>query len=279
MIKRILVPLDISPFAECATAYACKVAKAHAGATVTGMTVIDIPEILTTNIPVHAVLVSDWDAAAAHMQRDAAAKLATARETFRATCERNRVAHEEFALKGAPAQSILDATFYHDLVVVGQRTYFHFETQGHQADGQSLKDILSSTPAPVLAVPSSPTRPLDSVLVAYDGSLNAARALRDFATLAAPFDPEVVVLTAGADGEHAAHHLAQAQSYLEAHGFAKLTTVATKAKIIEVVESEYLPWADLIVAGIHSRRHLRDLFVGSFTKFLIGRCQTPLLLG
>ena len=279
MIRRILVPLDISAFAESATARACEIAKAHGGATVTGMAVVDTLDISLQNAPVYAALIPKSKAQTAKMTKDAAGQLEAALKGFRKTCETQGVAHEEVFLHGAPAARILEASLYHDLTVVGQRTFFHFETQ-KESDGQSLKDILAETPAPVLAVPGpAHARPFETVLIAFDGSHNSVRALREFALFAAPYDFEVIVVTSGDTQEQAHLHADHARTFLVAHGITNVKIDVTEENIIKKVERDYLPWADLIVAGVHTRHSLGDLFVGSLANFLIERGQTPILLG
>ena len=64
-----------------------------------------------------------------------------------------------------------------DLVVLGQRTHFEYGWRD-QAD-ETLARVLKDSPRPMVMVPTSPIIG-EAVMVAYDGSLQAARALAAF---------------------------------------------------------------------------------------------------
>ena len=57
-----------------------------------------------------------------------------------------------------------------------------------------------------------------------------------------------------------------------------IKTVVTDGAIHKVIDEDYIEDSDLVVAGIHSRRYIKDLFVGSLTRKLIEYGHTPLLL-
>ena len=72
----------------------------------------------------------------------------------------------EVMKEGVPVDLILDTATLFDLVVVGLRTFFHFETR--QGDGELLSKILGSATTPILAVPYKP-REMKKVMIAFDG--------------------------------------------------------------------------------------------------------------
>jgi len=84
------------------------------------------------------------------------------------TCEAQHVAHMEDEFAGVPASVITETAALYDLVVMGLRTFYHFETR--ENDGDSLERILDRTASPVLAVPADPGAAFQRVLIAYDGS-------------------------------------------------------------------------------------------------------------
>ena len=72
--------------------------------------------------------------------------------------------------------------------------------------------------------------------------------------------------------------LRNASELLEAHGFSDIELMDSSQEIEEAATEELLASVDLVVAGIHSRKFWKDIFVGSFTKELLKRRDKPLFL-
>lgn len=275
-IRRILTPLDVSAFAEAATRRSCEVAARH-GAEVTGLVVLDSPGIRSSVAPAD---VSHWPLVQETVMRataDAAERIRRARDRFAKRCGEGGLVHRESEFEGVPADKILEASVLHDLVVMGLRTFFHFETQ--KGPGDSLSKVLGRTVTPVLAVPEADEgQPYRHAVVAWDGSFSAGRAFRDFLGFAAPYDLDITVLTAATDPEQGSLLLREAEAFLQAHGVIRYRTVLADTTSLDELHSRYLAGADLIVAGIHARRFFVDLFVGSFTNRLIENGDAALYL-
>lgn len=276
-IKKILVPLDLSPFADAATACACSVAKRH-HAQVDGMVVLDIPEIMGMNTPFNGWLLPEELKAEKQRYDEAKQRIGDALRHFAESCEPRSVSHLEAEFQGVPADCILEAAALHDLVVMGLRTHFRPGTSGNVSD--SLERILLSPSAPILAIPNSDEDPAKwkQVVVAFDGSPNACRALKEFTRFAQPYQFEVTILNAAKDKAHGEAVVKSAAAYLRAHQLTKIETIVTDGGIHKVIDEEYIDSADLVVAGIHSKKLLKDFFVGSLTRKLIDYGHTPLLL-
>jgi len=265
-IQRILVPLDPSEFTDAATHRACEVARQHF-AQVEGVAILDSPEIRSL---VDAESMSDWSVSSELVNRrldEAQETIALLQQRFAGICEAERVAHSEVGMEGVPVQKILQAAALHDLIVTGLRTYFHFETR--KGEGEMLTKLLDRTITPVLAVPAGPQAPYKRALIAYDGSFGAARALRDFALFAGPFDMELTVFTSHPNNDLARLLQDQALAFLRAHGFKRLTTETTQHPATEALSGDLVKDHDLIVLGIHARKFIKDAFVGSLAKRLI----------
>ncbi|MEM7015523.1 MAG: universal stress protein [Verrucomicrobiota bacterium] len=272
-IRRILVPLDSSEYTDAATIRACEIAKAH-DADLTGLSVLDSPQIRSSVAPAdtfHWPVVQDTIHEAMENARQ---DIQANRDKFDNVCVAKGVRHSTPKLEGAPAQVIYDVSALYDLVVMGLRTFFHFDL--HTDEGESLSRLLDQTVTPVLAVPKGePTASFNEVLVLYDGSKAAAKTLRDFAAFAAPSDFQVTVLTATEDDRQAEMLLHEACACLTSHG---IENVHTKRSNQKEVTSDTLSDFDLVVLGIHSKRLLRDRFVGSLAKRLIDDNDRALFL-
>ena len=169
------------------------------------------------------------------------------------------------------------SSIFHDLIVAGLRTSFPFETRGE--GGESLHRLLGETSTPVIAVSETPMSKLERVLVAFDGSSGSARALREFMLLAEPFDPEIVLVVAEKPAGESEFLLGHAELFLRDHGFGKISR-ETSSEPVEQVFARLLGGSsvDLVVMGMRSRHVIRDLFVGNFTRTMIERGDTTLLL-
>jgi len=272
-IKRILVPVDPSAHTKGATETACRIARKHE-ARVAGVAVLDSPEIRSSLIPAvgpYYPLMVD----AVQDKLDHADKLLhECLEQFSRTCEEYQVNHFETEYEGMPAQKLLQSAIFFDLVVMGLETSFHFETRGGK--GETLDKLLNQTSTPVLAVPLSGMQEPENVLVAFDGSIGSSRALRDFTGFAKPFQPKVTVVVSGMAQAKLDFLAEGAVEYLEAHDFSGVASVKSEKPIEAVLDEDMGSDFDLIVAGIHSRHVVKDMFIGSFATTLIRRGTTPL---
>lgn len=275
-LKRILVPLDPSAFADAATETACLVAKAH-HAEVSAVAVLDSDEIRASLIPAigpyYPMMIEEMQKKITHADQI----LRECLERAANTCRDAGIEHRATEYEGIPAEKLMASSIFHDLVVVGLETSFHFETRGTR--GESLHRLLDQTSTPVLAVPATGMRKLDRAFIAFDGSPGAARALHDFIPFAAPFNPEIVLVAAEKEPGHADFLLGNAELLLRAHGFEKVSREAAPEPVGEAFERLIdEPGADLVVLGMQARNALRDFFVGNFTKTMIERGNASLFL-
>lgn len=274
-LKKILVPIDSSIYSDGATETACRIAKAH-DAELFGVAVLDSPEIRSSVIPaIGPYYPMMMDAVQAKMKH-ADQILKESLDRFSEVCSAAGVSHSETEYEGIPARTLLQSSIFHDLLVMGLETSFHFETRGGRGD--TLDKLLDRTATPVLAVPSTGMVEPATVTIAFDGSFGSSRALRDFIIFGLPFQPEITVVTAELPEEKSTFLLENAQSLLQSHGFENVRTLASSDPVENTFSKGLVENSDLIVAGIHSRHRFKDIFVGSFAKHLIRECNTALFL-
>jgi nucleotide-binding universal stress UspA family protein len=257
MIKRILIPLDPSPFTETAMEIACTVAK-QKGAELTGLVILDIPGIKKSigPIPMGGLYYAE--------------KLE----------EHKEKAHSEAELQGSPSERIIRESIFYDLVIIGLRTYFHFETS--DKPGDSLEKMMDHSITPIYGVPekfSILSTEKIKVLISLNESLPAARALKRFVKLADPDIMEFKLLMSHPEKETASYYMDQAEKYLNAYSIYNVEKVWTSQNIIQAMEEQYIDWATIIVLGAHSKKGLFDFMLGSLTKHLIKEAKKPLLIG
>lgn len=268
MIRRILVPLDPSDNTAAATNRGLEIASSLQ-AILTGLTVVDTEGIKdAAALPFHLEMLDYPPPAAIKMVEDATAKLDAACDAFLQACRQRNVGSELRRLGGTPADGIVDLARFHDLVVMGLEANFQFVTE--ENSGDTREQVLELSSAPVLLVPPFETDPIRRALITYDGSPPATRALHAFAEVYPVYEPEVRIVVAHKNKQIGGHLLDEAQKYLQVHQVEKITTeLFAGDSIREAVEDGQLEWAELVVAGIHSKLSFKKVFVGSFTNFLI----------
>lgn len=281
MIKRILVPLDSSPYAQSALNFACKIAQ-QLDAEVTGLVVLDIHGIEKSigPVPVGGSYYAD------HLEKikevEAKERINAILAEFENKCQREGIRYAKSERQGSPSQNIIEEAIYYDAVMMGTRTYFKFGTDDHPGD--SLDKIMDKCITPIYAVPASfslPKIPVVKInsLIAFDGSQPAARALQRFAQLAMTDVLEITLLNSSHDLKKGEFLLNQAEAFLKGHGFSNIHKDLTDEKIISVIENQYLDRMDLFVVGANSKSDLMDFFLGSLTKSLIKKDQKAILIG
>jgi nucleotide-binding universal stress UspA family protein len=281
MIRRILIPLDPSPYTDSAVELGCAIAAMN-GAELTGLVILDIPGIEEEIGPVPLGGLHYAEKLEKARQTEAKERIHLLLEKFRAACGAKGIPNRESERQGSPSERIIQESFYYDLLIMGLRTFFHFETE--EKPGDSLLKVLDHTVTAVCAVPKEVRLPdlareKMRVLLAFDGSLPAARALQQFADLGTPETMRVTLLMSHDDEHTAAHLLYQAEAYLRSHGYRDVTTKTTDENIIQAVDEEYARLADLIVVGAHSKKGLFDFVTGSLTRHLIEEERLPVIIG
>jgi nucleotide-binding universal stress UspA family protein len=119
-----------------------------------------------------------------------------------------------------------------------------------------------------------------NVMIAWDGSREAVRALHDAVPLMRDATRITIMECEGAHGGHNPD-AAAAQDLLERHGFQAFSDV-------QIVESDSVAdrlldcagqrGADLLVAGLYHHSRLREYVLGGISRDLLRRCPIPLLV-
>jgi nucleotide-binding universal stress UspA family protein len=277
MVKRILLPLDTSAYSEAATEYAIRIAK-NTGAQVDGMVVLDIPGIEKSIGPVAMGALYWADKLEKKKAEEAHAHIQTLLDKFKSRCKAEGVVGKDAEYQGSPSELISKQSIYYDLVIMGLRT--HYEFGSDNKNGNTLDKILGNTITPILAVPDTyKSIENGNLLIAFDGSLPAARALQRSVQLAVHEKVNIRILNSSDEKEEGESLLTGARSYAAAYLDQDIETIWTPGKIIETVDNEFLDSTDLFVVGTHSKDGFLDFIVGSLTKHLIEYGKTPLFIG
>ena len=170
-------------------------------------------------------------------------------------------------------EAVLDEETDASIVVLGKRGEAADFAKGHI--GGSVEQVVRACHHPVL-VASRAFRPVERVLVAYDGGASARKALEAVAGEALFADLTVDVLMAG-EARDADTNLDWARERLRGR---EDVTVSWKPGKPEAVIGEHVNEAgsDLLVMGAYGHGQLRQLIVGSTTTSLVRTCRIPVML-
>jgi nucleotide-binding universal stress UspA family protein len=166
-----------------------------------------------------------------------------------------------------------------DLVIIGQ------QIAGHPTGMNRPEDVILSCSRPVLVVPyagRTPDRIGDHVLVAWNGSREAGRAVQDALPLMSASSAVTILLVDPEEDadEDLAENLA---AHLERHGLNARTQVirqelATLAVANTLLAQVAALHADLLVMGAYSHSRLRELVLGGVTRDILRDMTVPVLM-
>jgi len=278
MIKKILVALDPDTDTPVATRYAQTIARRY-DAQVTGVAVVDMGSIeaSTRGGGIGSMYLME------KLQKDLTEEARTVArqltQQFEVAMQGSGVSFDVQVEEGAPFKRIVEDMKYHDLLVVGRDPHFFYSHPEQKT--KTLVQIVRETIAPTLVVPDA-HRAVERVVIAYDASPAAARAMRRFVHLK-PFgtDVQVEIINVHDKGstEGAELTLTMAKGYVDSHGYTAHTTGVMGTDVSnEILHFAQNHGADLLVAGAHSVSKFRKIAFGSTTASLLSDATLPLFL-
>jgi nucleotide-binding universal stress UspA family protein len=215
------------------------------------------------------------DAARMNKQRQA---VEHSRAAIAARCAQENVPFKPFDPVGLPVEEVAGEAQRYDLIVVPRPEPDDTDSI-EEGSTAALWAILRATPRPVVAVPAQAT-PGKSIVIAYDGSLQAARAVQAFESSGLAAKHPLYVVAIDDDPEEAARRGSRAIDFLACHDrSAKLHTVTcTSSPSEHLMETAQSLNAGLIVMGAYGRRRIFEFFLGSVTRAMLAECPIPLFL-
>ena len=277
MIKEALVCLESSPSSEAATRLATSIATDH-GAKLVGLAIVDEPDIragAATGIGGASFKHERDETLVADARKRAADCLAL----FERRCREASIPARSLELVGRPAASILAEMEARDVTIIGRDANFRFETESD--DTATREAILHSAARPVLLVPENTVVPLArNVVVAYDGSKAAKRAIASFAASGLARAHSIHVASVDDSGAQAWELATAGVKILVDGGIAavphNLVSALSNVEALFAFAKEIN--AGLMVMGAFAHSRLAHLFHGSVTRGVVERTTIPLYL-
>jgi nucleotide-binding universal stress UspA family protein len=282
MLRSILVGLDGSDYSHSAVDVGIFLAR-KTSALLVGLGIVDEPAIrdaeprlISAGVPYAEPVL--YRERLANARREVELFLAQ----FSTRCAEAKVAYKVLEDVGSPHEQIELQAQRYDLILLGQQTRFLFETKEGYDD--TVRRVLKNSPRPLIAVPAKLALDLDdpqhTVLIAYDGSLQAARALHSFQTSGLAGPRPVIVVSVGDERIEAARIAERAIDYLRFHDIrAEARPIIANDHVAEAILSAASDCnSALIVMGAYGQPVLREFLLGSVTRTLLAKSPIPLFL-
>ncbi|QHO75672.1 universal stress protein UspA [Bradyrhizobium sp. CCBAU 051011] len=266
MLKRILLLLGETPSSVSARTYAFALAQ-QTGAELSGLAGIDLSYIETRMPGVAGG--TDWKWRLEEQLRKQADDM---RLRLHETFERECIAHHNeldwLSFVGDPLQALQMAVETRDLVITGHDTAFHGNIREQLPE--MLSQLLLMPPRPVVVCPDELPKG-DDILIAYDGSLPAMRAVQLFALLGIGKARRIHVTSIDTSQELAARRTSGVMGYLHNHGYRveanPITSTVHPSEVLRIEISDRK--IGTLVMGAYGHRGFRELLFGSTTASLV----------
>lgn len=240
-----------------------------------GVTALDI-EALCGEEPVPMDGMSAKEQQQQKLLEDARSRFARVRDRFQTLCTQSNVPSELLDEEGRPADVIAREAQRCDLVLV-DRPPSRDVLGGLSSD--QLIGIVKHCPRPLVVVPDRPSTAKD-VVIAYDGSLPAARAVQAFAQSELATNRQVHVVGIAEHFVTATRRVDRAVAFLKRHKIAAdavpITSPDDPADVLRDHIANYP--TGLLVMGTFGQSYLREMIFGSVTRRLLEHCPVPVFL-
>ncbi len=275
MLRSMLIGLDGSVYSNAAIELAIQWAQRF-DALVTGLGVVDEPAICKCEpVPIGVgYLKVERDQ---HLLAKARRRVQELLAKFAQRCDSEGVRYKVIEDVGTPETQIVQNSKQYDLIVLGQKTYFGFESQPWP--DETLQNVLRQSSRPVVVVPDT-IGDGKAIVIAYDGSPQADRALQAFGTLGLAGGEDAHVLSIHSNHTTAEQQAGQAVDFLKSHGVSAFShpsepTTSVDKIILEKVQQLQVR---LLVMGACGRPLWQKYVFGSTTTSVLEACPVPLLL-
>jgi nucleotide-binding universal stress UspA family protein len=176
---------------------------------------------------------------------------------------------------GDIVESIAEVEEQARVIVIGKRGEAADFASGHL--GSNLERIVRAAHRPVF-VASRAFKPIEKVLVAYDGGSSAMKAVDHIARSPLFAGLVVHVVTIGSETAEARKGLENARAVLKAAGIEAVTRIVPGQPDVELgklVEEEEF---GMVVMGAYGHSRIRSLIIGSTTTEMVRSCKVPVVL-
>jgi nucleotide-binding universal stress UspA family protein len=282
MIRSILLALAEPPYDASAKNYAFWLARKE-GSHVHALAVVDLSAF---EIPVLNSADGMMPAVAAPSFVDSRALadelIASAQERldlFASQCAERGISFSSDVKTGIPEDVISAMAVASDIVVISRSGYRHLQSP-NDIDS-SIAPVIRDSVRPVLVAGTEFKEEggIHKILVAYDGSMHAARVLPTAAELAGRPGVQCTLVTVASSEEQGQEILSPAEAFLCHHGIvAQKEIVLSSRPSEEICRLAGSGGADLLVMGAYGHSQIREAIFGSTTSRILANCGINVVL-
>ncbi|MFO0888069.1 MAG: universal stress protein [Isosphaeraceae bacterium] len=276
MVKTLLVALDGTADGEAALSLGIEWARRHE-ALLVGLVVVDEPGL---HYPEERILgeAPHFRKIDQRLLRELTGEGERVLGAATLRCAREGVPFKPLEVAGSPCDRICREAERYDLILLGRES---LREGFSERPDDALTRILRRSPRPVVVVPSG-CRSAGAVLIAYDGSLQAARTLQAFEASGLIGGRAVHVVSVHEDPREAARRAGRAVEFLSAHRIEAAPVIVSEPggadpASVMLAHAETLD-AGLLVMGVYGQSALRELFLGSTTRTMLREAPVPLFV-
>ncbi|MFN2299230.1 MAG: universal stress protein [Anaerolineales bacterium] len=202
-------------------------------------------------------------------------RLQSLRVEFSRRCEAAGFAGGLAVERGDVTKVICDRALLADIVIL---TLSHPPAdQPFPRLGTGFSALIRQCARPILAVPGNPT-PLDSALIAYDGSAKAREALFVAAYLSARWNIPLTVLSVEGPGVDAEDMLEEADEYLHTRGVRARQLLRAGSVAGAILDAAEETDSHLLILGGYGRHPVLGVVLGSQVDEVLRRSRLPMLI-
>lgn len=273
MIKRILVGISGQDTADCKQQIVVDMASRHK-AMVEILSIVDSGRLSHIGpVPVGCGHVAD------HIRGERIKRchdvVDQATNRFKTACTDADLESRVINVEGDPFEILSCEWRSNDITVLGLRDWFDHGFVDEPED--TLVSLVTKGVQPILAV-GPEFRPIHKVLVAYDGSKEAARAMKTFCQLRLWPDALMHIACFGHSSSEAAAILDPADAYCRAHGHeTQIASVDGRAKHRLLDYAQEID-ADLVIMGCNYHRVLLHNVVSETTVRVLRNSDRPIFM-
>lgn len=275
--QKLLLPSDGSDYSRTAADYAIHVAKKIA-ARITALHVMDIKIIqgplfsdiaFYSGLPVYYEFLPKIEEA---LDKRADSIL----EEIREKAEKAGVKVDIRKIGGIIEDTIINEGESHDLIVLARRgEHFHFNAGGLL--GSTAESVVRRSKRPVLITPAD-FKEIESIGLAYDGSVPASSALKIAAELSETARWPITTLIICEDSTAAADLAKRVEEFLENYDVDNDTLILRGREDREILRFIKEGAVEMMIMGAYGRGRLKEFFLGSTTSNVIRNSDIPVLL-
>jgi nucleotide-binding universal stress UspA family protein len=273
MIKRILVGLGGTPYTPVAIQRAVMLAQSHE-AELTGVTVLDTKRVRCEGTGL--VKAPNRDSLRVERMQIALSQIQQCVGEFESACQAANVKHRVVEESGDAFSSLVDHARYHDLMVFGLRSIFEYDFMAGAPESLLIR-LVGAGVRPLIAV-SDRFRSMSRVLIAYNGSMESAKAMKQFVQMRLWPNAELKLMTFHPSGDQADELLWAAAEYCRAHGFRVCHQSNPGDPRVLLLPAATMWQADMIVMGNSARSVIVRKVLGDTLLATLRDTKIPLFL-